>query len=264
MKPVQQGSSRYAFTSLILMSMNRVVSLMIAVAASIVGFAQNIQLHYDLGHSLYGDLSARPNVTTTFEMFKPDRLGSTFLFTDIDYFGDGAAGAYWEISREFSVTKNKRWAIHAEYNGGITSIEHTAIASRFQHAVLIGGAWNWASKDFRKTLSLQALYKYYFKGMGRGAFNGFQLTAVWADTFAHGLFSFSGFFDLWYDKDVNGKLIMLTEPQLWFNFNGLKHMEGINLSLGTEVEVSNNFVFDKQGRCNKFFVIPTLAAKWTF
>ena len=35
--------------------------------------AQNVQLHYDLGHSLYKDLTNRPSVTTTVEMFKPDK-----------------------------------------------------------------------------------------------------------------------------------------------------------------------------------------------
>ena len=69
--------------------------------------AQNVQLHYDLGHSLYSELSGRPNVTTTVEMFKPDKWGSTFMFTDIDYFSDGTAGAYWEISREFKLGKQK-------------------------------------------------------------------------------------------------------------------------------------------------------------
>ena len=41
-------------------------------------------------------------------------------------------------------------------------------------------------------------------------------------------------------------------------------MDGVNLSLGTEVEISNNFVFDKEGRNDKFYAIPTIAAKWTF
>jgi len=44
--------------------------------------AQNVQFHYDLGHNLSKDLSNRPAVTTTVEMFKPDKWGSTFLFTD--------------------------------------------------------------------------------------------------------------------------------------------------------------------------------------
>jgi hypothetical protein len=186
------------------------------------------------------------------------------MFADIDYYSDGAAGAYWEIAREFSLTRNKQWALHLEYNGGATTIEHTGIGNRFQHAFLAGGAWNWASKDFSKTFSLQAMYKYYFKGYGRGAFNGFQATAVWGDTFAKGLCTFSGFLDVWYDKDVCGKLIMLSEPQFWFNLNTLRGMKGINVSVGTEVEISNNFVFNSDGNNHKFYVIPTLAAKWTF
>jgi hypothetical protein len=48
------------------------------------------------------------------------------------------------------------------------------------------------------------------------------------------------------------------------NLNKLRKMDGVNLSLGTEVEVSNNFVFDNKGQNHKFYVIPTLAAKWTF
>ena len=205
---------------------------------------QNVQLLYDLGHTLYGDLSGRPNITSTVEMFKPDKWGSTFLFTDINYYTDGAAGVYWEFSREFNVTKNKRWAAHIEYNGGATSIEHTAIASRFQHALLLGGAWNWASADFSKTFSVQALYKQYFKGMGRKGFSSAQLTAVWGLNFSNGLVTLSGFCDVWYDPDVKGKLSLLSQPQFWVNLNTLKGMDGVNLSLGAEVEVSNNFIFN--------------------
>ena len=120
------------------------------------------------------------------------------------------------------------------------------------------------SADFSKTFSLQAMFKQYFKGQHRDGFSGFQATAVWGDTFAHGLCTFSGFIDLWYDKDVRGKLITLAEPQFWFNLNAIKGMEKVKLSLGTEVEISNNFVYDDKGQNDKFYVIPTVAAKWTF
>ena len=66
--------------------------------AAVSGFAQNVQLHYDLGRSLYNDLSERQSVTTTIELFKPDRWGSTYFFTDLDYESDGVMGAYWEIA----------------------------------------------------------------------------------------------------------------------------------------------------------------------
>lgn len=237
--------------------------LLLALALPTALQAQNVQLHYDLGASIYENLDSRPRTTATIEMFKADKWGSTFLFTDIDNYADGTAGAYWEISREMNIG-SKGWAAHVEYNGGQTSIKHTSIASRFQHALLIGGAWNWNSEDFSKTFSVQALYKQHFKGMNRNGFAGFQTTIVWSDTFANNLCTFSGYADLWHDPDVDGKLIFLSEPQFWVNLQALKGMEGINLSLGTEVRISNNFVYNDWGQCNRFYAIPTLAVKWTF
>ena len=246
--------------------MKHFFSTLALVATTVAASAQNVQLHYDLGHSLYNDLGNRPSVTTTVEMFKPDTWGSTYLFTDIDYQRDGVAGAYWEIAREFNVTKNKQWAFHVEYNGGLNSDEDTWNATRFQHAVLAGGAWNWHSADFSRTFSVQALWKYYFKNRHYGArpFNGFQLTEVWGIQFAKGFCTFNGFCDLWYDPSANGKWIVISEPQFWWNLNKFKGWEKINLSVGTEWELSNNFVWNDKGEHNRFYFIPTIAAKWTF
>ena len=214
---------------------------------SICAGAQNVQLHYDLGRALYKDITDRQTVTTTIEMFKLDKWGSTFLFTDMD------------------LSKNKQWAAHIEYNGGLGSNKDLTYTARYQHAFLAGGAWNWVSSDFKKNFSIQLMYKYYFKGQGLARpFSGFQLTEVWGLTFANNLCTFNGFCDLWYDKNVNGKLIFISEPQFWFNLNTLKGMQDVNLSLGTEVEISNNFVYNNKGMNNKFYAIPTIAAKWTF
>lgn len=245
--------------------MKKTFSLAIVMAAFLSVSAQNVQLHYDFGH-LYDNLGSRPSVTTTVEYFKADKWGSTFLFTDLDYQRDGVAGAYWEIAREFNVSKNKQWAAHIEYNGGLSSDEETWQATRFQHAVLLGGAWNWANSDFSKTFSVQLLYKYNFKNRHYEAhpYSSVQLTEVWSTTFAKGLCTFSGYCDLWYDPAVNGKWIVQSEPQFWFNLNTLKGWEGINLSLGSEVEISNNFVYNDKGQNNKFYAIPTVGAKWTF
>lgn len=228
--------------------------------------AQNVQFHYDLGRTLDDGLDGRPAVTTTIEHFKPDQWGSTFFFTDLDYFHDGVAGAYWEVAREFNFTRNKCWAAHIEYNGGLTTSKYTDLSTRFQHAALIGLAWNYASKDFSKTLSLQALYKYYFKGQNpwNQPFSSFQATAVWGVHSSNRLFSFTGFIDCWYDGNVKGKWVVVSEPQGWVNFNALRGCSHFNLSLGTEVEVSYNFVYDNKGRNDKFRAIPTLAAKWAF
>ncbi|MBF1436371.1 MAG: DUF5020 family protein, partial [Prevotella micans] len=76
--------------------------------------------------------------------------------------------------------------------------------------------------------------------------------------------TFSGFCDLWYDPNVNGKLIVVSEPQLWYNLNTIRGWEKVKLSLGSEVEISNNFVWNDKGQNNRFYAIPTVAAKWTF
>ena len=68
-------------------------------------------------------------------------------------------------------------------------------------------------KTFQRRFSLQLMYKYQFKNghIGAHPFSGFQLTEVWGTTFAKGLCTFSGFCDLWYDPNVNGKMILLSE-----------------------------------------------------
>ena len=51
--------------------------------------AQNLQVMYD---------TDRGCVTSTIEMFRPDKFGSTYFFVDLDN-DTNTIGAYWEISR---------------------------------------------------------------------------------------------------------------------------------------------------------------------
>ena len=70
---------------------------------------------------------------------------------------------------------------------------------------------------------------------------------------------------MWHDNAVDGNLIVLSEPQFWFNLAPLKRVsDDFKLSVGTEVEISNNFVYPVKGMNNRFYAIPTLACKWTF
>lgn len=71
--------------------------------ASVTAQAQNIQFHYDFGSHLYKTESARPKITTTVEMFRPDKWGNTFFFVDMNYREEGVNLAYWEISREIKL-----------------------------------------------------------------------------------------------------------------------------------------------------------------
>ena len=246
--------------------MKRLLLLVMFVVASVAGLAQNVQLHYDFGRGIYDELGktedyyGRPQLTTTVEMFRPDSFGSTFFFIDLDY-ASGVKGAYWEIAREFCFWQDSKvnWlSVHVEYNGGLNTV-----AGSFNNAILGGLTYSGHSKDWSKTWSLTASYKAIPGTIGLNGerqVNNFQITGVWnLDFFDHWL-SFNGFADFWREaRPWQGtEYIFIAEPQLWVNLNKIKGWDKINLSLGTEVELSSNFV--QKG----FSIMPTIAAKWIF
>ena len=224
------------------------------VVAAFSANAQNVQLHYDFGRNLYSDEEAgRQKVTLTVEQFKADQWGSWFYFVDLDFSRKFIEGAYIEISRELKLGSESPFAAHVEYNGGLNRF------GSYQHAALIGPAWNGHSADFSKTFSVQLMYKRFFKSYDyTSAYHSVQLTGVWSTTFAQKALTFSGFIDFWRGQkaDGHGQLVMLTEPQLWYNITE-------HFSLGTEWEISSNFVYNTYND-KSFFVNPTLAAKWNF
>lgn len=230
----------------------------IAVLVPMLTFAQNFQVHYDLGKN-------RNYVTTTFEMFKLDKWGNTFMFVDFDYNMDKEnhpSMAYMEIARCFTLGKSPLSA-HVEYNGGLLASPspNGNLAFAINNAYLAGLDYGWNSEDFNKFLNFKVLYKYI---QGKNP-HSFQLTGVWTLHFLDKKMTFNGFADFWKEDNLNftnakGESIMptetqfvfLSEPQLWYNFTS-------NFSLGTEVELGSNF-----GTVKGMKVCPTIGAKWTF
>jgi hypothetical protein len=95
---------------------------------------------------------------------------------------------------------------------------------------------------------------------GESQIHNFQITGVWnLDFFDHWV-SFNGFADFWREAMPwqGTEFIFLAEPQLWVNLRKINGWEKVNLSIGTEVKVSCNFV--EEG----FRTMPTIATKWTF
>ena len=218
--------------------------------------AQNLQLHYDFGRHIYStEEKDRQDVTATFEHFSADDLGSWFYFVDLDLDKDGVMGAYTEVSREFTfakATESSSFAAHVEFDGGMGRD-----AGSYQSAALFGGAWNGHNADFSTTYSVQAMYKQFFKQTGGiDGYASFQLTGVWSTTFANKACTFSGFIDFWRGEGANhhGKLIILSEPQIWWNVTP-------KVSIGSELEISNNFVYNFAND-KSFFINPTLAVKF--
>ena len=235
----------------------------------------NAQILYDFG-------SDRKYVTLTLEMFKQDKWGNTYFFVDHDFNYDkmvvgsknvSQGGTYTEISRALNFwqnTKMKNWSLHVEYNGGITK------NYPINNAWLFGVEYFMHDKSFKNTLTLQALYK-TIRATDQNV--PMQFTAVWTcnDIFGVKGLKFDGFADFWWedhtsflDKHGDPKLnaageteyktehtVFTTEPQLWYNVG--QHFGCDNLSVGGEVEISNNF-----GSNAGLMVRPCLGVKWDF
>ena len=234
------------------MNMKKYVMTLVVLASTLAAGAQNIQLHYDFGRNFYSDQeSSRQKMTMTIEQFKADQWGSWFYFVDVDFSRHFVEGAYTEVSREINIKKDSPFAVHVEYDGGLTR------TYAFQQAALLGAAYNGHTADFSKTWSVQLMYKQFFSNKDIHSYASAQLTGVWGMNFLNNKLRFSGFIDFWRAEKADnghGMLVMLTEPQLWYNITD-------HLSVGTEIEVSNNFITNfYDGKT--FFVNPTLAVKW--
>lgn len=235
-------------------NLKTILVVLVLVFASINVLGQNIQLHYDF---------ARKCTTSTIEMFRPDKAGSTFFFVDID-FNPKVKGVYGEISREFCFWQESKWdwlSVHVEYNGGMDG------GFSFNNNWLGGLTYSGHSDDWSKTWSVSAMYKLIPGAVGfagyssNHAIHNFQITGVWnLDFFDHWL-SFNGFFDFWreIDSSINTEYIFVSEPQLWVNLKKVKGMEDVDFSVGTEVELAVNFAGNRG-----FKTKPTLAVKYAF
>lgn len=234
--------------------MKRILTLVFVLGAIFQANAQNIQVHYDFGEN-------RQMVTSTIEMFKPDKLGNTFFFFDFEYGskGSGVEGVsvgYLEFARVLK-TEKMPVGFHMEYNGGLGRFisAGTQNGFRINDAFLTGVDYSWNAKDFSKGFTIKALYKHIVDKHDAS----FQVTGVWYVHLLKKKLTFTGFADFWredsdfnFDGEADAKYTFLTEPQLWYNFTS-------NFSAGGEVEISNNFVGNEG-----FMINPTLAVKYNF
>lgn len=238
----------------------------------------NIQEMYDFN---------RGHLTTTLEMFKSDKWGSTFFFNDIYHPTDNVfapTGYYTEIARSLNFWKDTKlgaFSLHVEWNGGQFA----------NNAWLFGCEYFLHSSDFKNTFTFELMYK-SIKETDQDI--PLQFTFVWGMEDLLGVkgLVFSGFFDVWgenqtwivEDDNIIGwdteqtKWVVLTEPQLWYNIG--QHFGCENLFVGGEIEIAYNFAggwkeFEQVGKysltrsvptnVNKgLTVAPCLGIKWNF
>ena len=238
------------------MSKKFLVAAVAALALGATVHAQtNFQTFYDFG---------RKHFTTTLEGFHQDNWGNTFFFIDYDYNNkDGKTvvspnNTYFEIARCLNFWGDSALAplsLQLEYNGGfgtwgnLSGVPGTEYgAFPVNSAFLAGVDWFLHSGDFKNTLNLKLLYKYFVNMPSKIPM---QFTAVWGcqDLFGLNGLRFSGFVDVWTEFE---KFVVLSEPQIWFQVFD-------HFNIGGEVELSYNFA-GMEG----FNVMPCIGTKWVF
>ena len=245
----------------------------------------NIQIFYDFGSLNTACYNQRTNrVTTTVELFYPDKWGSTFAFIDLDYNihpsdpKNTPFQGYFEIARCLNFwqqTPVRDLSVQVEYNGGLGIYKDLVGDLRgygIEHAALVGLNYCLHTADYKNIFNIELLYKYIVDDYNKLRNNvPLQFTFVWGcDDFctAPGL-RFSGFLDIWGQKllipdyqevtvtdPTKQSFVFLTEPQLWYNVG--RWFGCPNLNIGTEIEFSYNFG-GKGFMCN-----PCLGIKWCF
>lgn len=219
-------------------------------------FAQNLQLHFDPRGAIQGkDNFSKNYATATFEMFKADKWGSTFMFVDMDFnIEKGNIGlAYAEIARDQNLGKLPIKA-HIEFNGGLGKNFGEGGYS-IENAYLGGISYPFAVGKFH----FNTYVAYKLQAFDKTS-HDVQWTISWGANFFNDKLTVSGFLDVWSqnkNKSKEGwesgkKVVIIAEPQFWYNVNS-------NLSFGTEIEITDNFYIKNRG-----YVNPTIAAKWNF
>jgi hypothetical protein len=237
--------------------MRKILTLLLLLTPLYIG-AQNLQLHYDLGKE-------RKFFTATLEMFRPDSLGSTYWFIDLDFRFPGSprsmSATYWEISREFYIPwlkKNpslRNLGFHLEYNDGFTAYKDSGemMGAASYNSVFLTG-FSYPVKIGPVKITTQALLR---MPRGMDGFPDFQLTLVWFQPVFRNRVLITGFVDFWTQDKISGpenkEMVIQTEPQFWF-------MVLPKLAIGSEIEISHNFPADpKPWQLN-----PTMAFRWEF
>jgi hypothetical protein len=208
--------------------------------------SQNLQLHYDFRHSLDRKNPIQRNFfVATFEMYEPDKLGSTFMFVDFEFSKErgNLNGVYTEIARAFKIN-DFPFQPHIEFNGGV------GFGFVVENAYLAGLAYPFKCGNFFFNTYLAYKYHNFAK-----ASHDAQLTFVWDGNILNNKVTIRGFADLWsVNRSDNGetgkKNVFYSEPQFWYNIN--KHF-----AIGTEIKLAYNFHW----WASNFKAYPTLGVK---
>ena len=220
--------------------------------------SQNLQLHYDVRHSIDPSRNPKNYPTLYYEYFKGQDSGSFLLKVQTDFTGEmnNVGQFYTQISRLFRFWEPKIYA-QAEYSGGVGVADPGQFGYYISNTFSAGAAYpfQWRGGYFSASLS----YSYT-------AFKRPSQDPLFSFYWWEGLFNyhaeFAGDFEAWTQNRDHGDgfalgggkiFFVYGQPQLW-----LKLTE--SFFVGTKVNIYYHLLTQE----NLLQVYPTIAVRYKF
>lgn len=246
------------------MKLSILISLILA---SILSYSQQLQLHYDLRHSLAPKQNAKNFPSAYFEYFKTPDTGNSFikpgsflLKVQMDFTGqrNNIGQFYMQVSQAFRFWQPKIF-LQVQYSGGLGIAEPGAYGYYLTNAFSLGVAYpfQWKNKAF-----FNAYTSYKYTGFKKPSYD--MIAAFyWLRFFSNYTINFSGNLVCWTENRNHGddftlnlkgkKFSFFGDPQLFFSlYKGF--------SAGSKVNLYYHVITDE----NRFQAYPTLALKYQF
>jgi Domain of unknown function (DUF5020) len=225
--------------------------------------SQDLQLHYDLRHSVSPGTNPENFPTLYFEYWKKQdsgrhliKPGDFLLKTEADLLGAGnnIGKFYFQASQSFRAW-NPKVFLQLQYSGGGGITEPKQYSYYITNTYQAGLEFPWRWKNAWLTTILDYKYVSYSKPTNDPIF-----TQYWYIGLLNYKLEFAGDFSIWTENKDQGiettprakgkRAFFFAEPQLWYN---LTH----NLALGSKL----NCYYHVNTATDVFQAYPTLAVK---
>jgi Domain of unknown function (DUF5020) len=242
---------------------NLLIVMLCSCIAAQASNAQNLQLHYDLRHTVSPKTNPANFPTLYFEFWKMRdsgqhliKPGAFLLKTEADLLGAGnnIGKFFMQVTQSFRAWTPKIF-LQLQYSGGGGITEPKQYSYYITNTYQTGAELPWHWKNAWLTTVLDYKYVSYPKPTRDPIF-----TQYWYKGFLHYTLEFAGDFSLWTENKNQGtettagltgkRLFFFAEPQVWYN---LTHI----LALGSKL----NCYYHVNIPANVFQAYPTLAVK---
>jgi len=232
-------------------------------------FCQQLQLHYDLRHTIDPKHATKNIPALYFEYFRsagPDsaygfiRPGSFLLKIQSEFSGErnNTGQFYMQVSQAFRFWKPRIY-MQFQYNGGLGIAEPGSYGYYLTNAFSVGAAYNFQRKN-KAFFNVYASYKYTnFEKPSHDVISAF----FWLWFFSNYTISFTGNIVIWTENRDHGdaftnmktgkKFSLFGDPQIWFK-----------IYKGFSAGSKSNIYYHILNEENQFKIYPSIALKYQF